>query len=96
VPRLSQPCQPDPRRLTSLETGTALEVYDLLAASTLPFYVTCVDVDVDNLLINSNRAKELGCADRITFLQGDVPGITRGQASISLGQQQCDLRPGPL
>jgi CRP-like cAMP-binding protein len=78
---------PGPVRLTSLAAGTAREVFGLLAATSLPLYVTCLDGDADTLLLNANQARELGCADRITFLQADLPTIIRGKGSVSLGPQ---------
>ncbi len=78
---------PPPVRLTSLVAGTAREVFDLLAGTTLPLYVTCIDNDADTLLAAADEAKDLGCSDRITFLQADLAALIRGQGPTALGPQ---------
>jgi CRP-like cAMP-binding protein len=81
--------RPDPVRLTSLAAGTATEVFHLLAATTRPLYVTCIDNDPDALLYNTERAKDLDADDRITFLKADLLAVVEGRAGGSLGVQRA-------
>jgi hypothetical protein len=80
---------PGPVRLTSLAAGTAREVFDLLAATSQPLYATCIDGDADALAADAGRARELGCADRITFLRADLSAVVAGQSSVALGPQHA-------
>jgi hypothetical protein len=77
-----------PVRLTSLAAGTAQEVFDLLASTPQHLYVTCVDADPRSLAANSDRARELGCADRITFMQADLLTVVGGKAAVRFEPQQ--------
>jgi CRP-like cAMP-binding protein len=77
-----------PVRLTSLAAGTAQEVFDLLASTPQHLYVTCLDADPRSLAANSDRAGELGCADRITFMQADLLTIVGGTAAVRFEPQQ--------
>jgi extracellular factor (EF) 3-hydroxypalmitic acid methyl ester biosynthesis protein len=80
---------PGPVRLASLAAGTAQEVFALLAATSKPLYVTCLDSDADALATDAERARLHGCSDRITFLQADLLPLIGGQTRISLGLQQA-------
>jgi extracellular factor (EF) 3-hydroxypalmitic acid methyl ester biosynthesis protein len=81
--------QAGPMRLTSLAAGTAKEVFDLLAAVSYPLYVTCIDANADDLLIDAALAKQHGCAGRITFLHADLRAILAEHASVALGPQHA-------
>jgi extracellular factor (EF) 3-hydroxypalmitic acid methyl ester biosynthesis protein len=89
--------RPEPVRLTSLAAGTATEVFHLLAATARPLYVTCIDNNRDALVYNTERAKDLELAERITFLQADLLATVQadllaaeqGRGSGSLGMQRA-------
>jgi CRP-like cAMP-binding protein len=77
-----------PVRLTSLAAGTAQEVFDLLASTPQHLYLTCLDADTRSLVASSDRARQLGCAERITFMQADLLAIVGGKAFVRFEPQQ--------
>jgi hypothetical protein len=79
---------PGPVRVTGLVCGTTQELFDLLTAAAVPVLATCIDGDADALRAASEAARDLGCADRITFLQADVVDLATGLGPVNLGPQQ--------
>jgi extracellular factor (EF) 3-hydroxypalmitic acid methyl ester biosynthesis protein len=79
---------PGPVRITSLACGTAEELFELFGGGEVPVFATCIDSDVDALRSTSEAAKDLGCADHITFLQADVLDLALGLGRVELGPQQ--------
>jgi extracellular factor (EF) 3-hydroxypalmitic acid methyl ester biosynthesis protein len=79
---------PGPVRVTSLTAGTAQELFDLLADNRPDLYATCLDRDADVLRINAERAREAGCADRITFLRADLLALSANRNPALAGTQR--------
>jgi hypothetical protein len=73
--------------LTSLNAGTATEIFDLLENSPGDLLVTCIHHDVDTLHFNASQASAKHLADRITFLQADLKGGSLASGTIALGPQ---------
>ena len=77
-----------PVRITSLSAGPAGEIFGLLTDAPQALYATCIDSDADAVAADTARARELHRADRVTFLQADLPDLIAGRGSVSLGEQQ--------
>ena len=77
-----------PTRITSLASGPAREVFDVLAEPGAPdLHVTCIDIDAEALAFASDRARELGLEDRVTFAQDNVIRLSRGRGKTTLEPQ---------
>lgn len=77
-----------PTRITSLASGPAREVFDLFANAQRPdVHVTCIDIDAEALAFASDRARELGVEDRVTFAQDNVIRLSRGRGKTTLEPQ---------
>jgi CRP-like cAMP-binding protein len=75
-------------RITSLASGPAREVFDLFADTKVEdVHATCIDIDAEALAFASERARELGIQDRITFAQDNVIRLSRGRGKTTLEPQ---------
>jgi len=77
-----------PVRVTSLASGPAREVLDVLAAPDAPpLRATCIDIDAEAVAYAAERARELGVADRVVFAQDNVLRLSRGRGRTTLAPQ---------
>lgn len=75
-------------RITSLASGPAREIFDLFADEGVEHvHATCIDIDVEALAFASERARELGVEDRMTFAQDNVIRLSRGRGKTTLEPQ---------
>lgn len=75
-------------RVTSLASGPAREVFDVIAESSAPdIRFTCIDIDAEALAFVADRARELGVQDRITLAQDNVIRLSRGRGKTTLEPQ---------
>lgn len=77
-----------PTRVTSLASGPAREIFDVLEAPDAPLlHATCIDIDSEALGFAAQRAGELGVEDRITFARDNVLRLSRGRGKTTLPPQ---------
>lgn len=76
-----------PIRVTSLASGPARELFDIVADDNLEMHALCIDIDPEALSYSSARAAQLGVADRFTFAQENVVRLMRGRARIEVEPQ---------
>jgi extracellular factor (EF) 3-hydroxypalmitic acid methyl ester biosynthesis protein len=75
-------------RITSLASGPARELFDVLTGpGAPPIAATCVDIDDEAIGWASARANELGVADRVTFSRDNVLRLSRGRGTTVLPPQ---------
>jgi SAM-dependent methyltransferase len=78
----------EPVLVTSLASGPAREVFDVLTEPEAPpVQATCIDIDSEALAFASERARELGVADRVVFAQDNVLRLSRGRGKTTLPPQ---------
>jgi hypothetical protein len=76
-----------PIRVTSLASGPARELFDIVADDSVEMHALCIDIDPEALSHASARAAELGVADRFTFAQENVVRLMRGRARTEVEPQ---------
>jgi CRP-like cAMP-binding protein/SAM-dependent methyltransferase len=76
-----------PMRVTSLASGPARELFDIVADDGVELHALCIDIDPEALSHASARAAELGVADRFTFAQENVVRLMRGRARTEVEPQ---------
>ena len=79
---------PWPTRITSLASGPAREVFDLLTDASAPdVRITCVDMDPGAIAHASRTAGELGVADRVTLVRENIINLCHGKSRTALESQ---------
>jgi extracellular factor (EF) 3-hydroxypalmitic acid methyl ester biosynthesis protein len=77
-----------PARITSLASGPAREIFDVLTAADAPaIQATCIDIDAEAIAYGADRARSLGVADRVVFAQDNVLRLSRGRGRTALPPQ---------
>ena len=76
-----------PLRLTSLASGPARELFDVLTNEAPDLRAVCVDIDTEALAFAASVARELGVDDRITFAQDNILRLIRGRGKTALPPQ---------
>jgi extracellular factor (EF) 3-hydroxypalmitic acid methyl ester biosynthesis protein len=77
-----------PALVTSLASGPAREVFDVLTSTDAPsMHATCIDIDNEAVAYASERARELGVADRVAFVQDNVIRLSQGRGKAKLPRQ---------
>jgi hypothetical protein len=77
-----------PARVTSLASGPAREVFDVLTAADAPaIQATCIDIDAEAIAYGTERALSLGVADRVVFARDNVIRLSRGRGQTVLPPQ---------
>lgn len=78
----------EPVRVTSLASGPARELFDVLTAADAPNVIaTCVDIDHEALAYASGIAQRLSLAGQFTFAQDNVVRLTQGRGHTALSPQ---------
>jgi len=74
--------------VTSLASGPAREILDVLASSDAPsIHATCIDIDGEAIAVAAERARERRVAEHITFARDNVIRLSRGRGRTSLPPQ---------
>ena len=77
-----------PALVTSLASGPAREVFDVLTQKNAPnVQATCIDIDNEALSFASERAREMGVQDRVSFAQDNVLRLSRGRGKTTIPPQ---------
>jgi SAM-dependent methyltransferase len=75
----------DPLRVTSVASGPARELLDLLTeAGAPPVRATCIDFDDEALQYAAKTARQLGVERRLEFARANVIRLARGAGTITL------------
>ena len=78
----------EPVLVTSLASGPAREILDVLTAPDAPpIHATCVDVDDEAIAFATERARERRVSDHITFARDNVIRLARGRGRTSIPPQ---------
>jgi extracellular factor (EF) 3-hydroxypalmitic acid methyl ester biosynthesis protein len=71
-------CAPRPLAVTSLASGPAREIFDVLSAASPPrLNATCVDIDAEALSFVKQRALELGLAQNLKLIRRNLLDVAR-------------------
>lgn len=77
-----------PMEISVLASGTAAEIFDLLAADpSASVCITCVDRDEEALRTTAERANRIGASAQVRLVQTDLLRLARGHERLSLPPQ---------
>jgi hypothetical protein len=78
----------DPIPITSLASGPARELFDVLTGPDPPnLLATCVDIDHEALAFASSIAQELGLREHFTFAQDNIVRLCQGRGHTAMNPQ---------
>lgn len=77
-----------PMPVTSVASGPAREIFDVLAGGEDNLHFTCIDIDQEALAFVSNQAQTRGVQDKLTLARENAVRLSRGKSRLSMPRQQ--------